>query len=290
MFTKKEVDKIVWWIPFKRLRDFIRSCFYMFLELYKNYSTLTRNYNTLIKNHEEVLRKCNEIKNNSNEEYRILYDKISLILEKNYPQLRNENGMLIIRVGGGLADQILHYAIGTYVQMFYNKKVKYDITRYGKNIKGVRNSNRNFELLNINEDLDFEVASSEEIELYKYIYSINLGGKNIDQLMSRHKNLYTIGHMGFSILYRNPKVLEHIKRNLCLDEKLLLNIQNTKNMEFYKKITESLCSVAIHIRRGDYIEYSNRHGLYMPDENYFLEAIDKIKSILITPPRQAFGY
>ncbi len=145
---KKNVDKVVWWVPFKKLRDLLRYFFYNIIDVAEIYS---------------ITKKINKDQFDLNNEYgkllksefielsQSLDKKIQFLLEKENPKLKSENGIIIIKISGGLADQIFYYSMGVYAELYFNKQVKYDITFYGDNINGVRNDkhNRNFELINM---------------------------------------------------------------------------------------------------------------------------------------------
>ncbi len=179
MITKKQVDKIVWWIPFKSVRDFFREYFYTIIDLKRNL--------------------------NIEEDYRMLDNKLTFILEREFPELASRNGTVIIKVAGRLADQIVYYAFGVYIETIFNKKVKYDIATYGTNIKGVRNviNGRNFELLNMNPNLEIDIATNKEIDIYKSIYFCDISKRDKDDLIAKRKNLYTYGFPSREFIYNN---------------------------------------------------------------------------------------
>ncbi len=153
---KKRVDKVLWWCPFRNLRHFLRRCLYNIIDLEEtNYLAIN------------------------------VDRKLQFLLEKQNLEFVNENGILIIYVGEGLADQICYYFMGIYAEIYHNRTVKYDITGYGENINGVRNNNRNFELTNIAPNLKFEVATDKEINLFKRLFHIDEEGKDI-----KRRNIY----------------------------------------------------------------------------------------------------
>ena len=40
--TRKEIDEIVWWIPFKKLRNFIRDYFFSIISINENLDYLNK--------------------------------------------------------------------------------------------------------------------------------------------------------------------------------------------------------------------------------------------------------
>ncbi len=239
--AKEKIEKVLWWVPFKNLRHSLRQLFYDIIDLKIS--------------HQELLNANKTLNNNI----------VFLLSEIN----KNTNGTIIQKIGGGLADQILCYTMGIYFEIYYNKEVKYSITVYGKNIDGIRNSpvNRNFELKNIAPNLELNIASDEEINLFKSIYHIKITRENIDDIMTKYNNIYN-DIAPHRILPTNniaPEVLDILRERFDLDKTLFPQIKDDKqNFEYYKKITECKCSVALHIRRGDYfkqVELMRKGGL-----------------------------
>ena len=84
------INDIVWWIPFRKLRDFIRELVYTILEI------------------KELLHFIKELNNNidGNRQY------------------------IVVQMSGGFTDQLHHYRLGYSIEKLYNKKVLYDIQWY----------------------------------------------------------------------------------------------------------------------------------------------------------------
>ena len=131
---KKYLNDIVWWIPSRKLRDFIRETFSIIYEIKEQNDLLLNNYLLSI---------------NGNTKY------------------------IVMNVGGGFVDQLHVYRIGYSIENYYNKKVLYDISWYNYDGKdAINNYNRNFELMNIFNDFDFKIATDKEIQIAK-INTIN---------------------------------------------------------------------------------------------------------------------
>ncbi|TXJ13616.1 hypothetical protein [Brachyspira aalborgi] len=131
---KKYLNDIVWWIPSRKLRDFIREIFSIIYEIKGQNDLLLNNYLLSI---------------NGNTKY------------------------IVTPVNGGFVDQLNIYRIGYSIENYYNKKVLYDIFWYNYNGKdSIKNYNRNFELMNIFNDFDFKIATDKEIQIAK-INTIN---------------------------------------------------------------------------------------------------------------------
>lgn len=80
----------------------------------------------------------------------------------------NVEELAIIEVQGGLSDQLHKYILVESIKIYCDKKVKYDLTfyeEYGTDSLG--NRNRHFELLEFLPEINFDIASQQEISTYK---------------------------------------------------------------------------------------------------------------------------
>ncbi len=202
------INKLIKFIPFKILRIFLKS---FLMDAVKNY------YKT-----EYLININNRIKE---------YDNL-----------------VILWVGGGLCGQIRKYILGKYIEKKYNKKVKYDISWYKYNgLDDRKKLNRNFDLLRIFPDLDFEIANDYEINIYKSCFQFC-----------------------FEPLYQfNDLVLEN--KNIYLD-----GTPYDKNKYILNEI-RNYNSVAVHVRRGDFAIYG------MVDDNYYINSINEITKNIKEP-------
>ena len=149
------INKIAWFIPFKHLRKFLKT---FLIDAVKNF------YRT-----EYLINVNNKIKQNDN--------------------------LVILWVGGGLCGQIRKYILGKYIEKKYNKKVKYDINWYKYNgLDDIKKLNRNFDLLKIFPDLDFEIANDYEINIYKSCFHFSSNPLyQFNDLLLEYKNMYLDG-------------------------------------------------------------------------------------------------
>ena len=205
--------------------------------------------------------------------------------------MNNDNTVILI-VSGGFADQLRYYRIGKSLESFYDKKVLYDISWYEKcGMDNIKLNKRNFELLNIFNDLDFNVYDvnviEENISYYNFFNFVN---KSIDKsqflnvinntkciegiLIFEEKNTNIISEYGEKLKLSDVLKLLNYNEILNLD-KYFINILNDDNKILCDDIINTENSIALHIRRTDYI-YSR---LYTDiDINYYKEAIDIIQN------------
>ena len=227
---KKYLNDIVWWIPSKKLRDFIRELVDTILEI----------------------KEQNNILLNMNSNLKVKY--------------------IVIPICNGFVDQLYCYTLGCSIEAFYDKKVLYDISwynMYGKD--GAGKYNRNFELLNIFNDLSFKIATDNEILIAKQflVDASNYKNVNIINLFRNIQNEIFYLDNGFGLKMMGLSFNEIFD----LDKYILPKLDND-NKKIYEDIKNCKHSVACHVRRNDYLLVN--HRLYNLDENYFIKAIEKI--------------
>ena len=227
---KKYLNDIVWWIPSRKLRDFIRELVDTILEI----------------------KEQNNILLNINSNLKVKY--------------------IVIPICNGFVDQLYCYTLGCSIEAFYDKKVIYDISwynMYGKD--GAGKYNRNFELLNIFNDLSFKIATDNEILIAKQflVDASNYKNVNIINLFRNIQNEIFYLDNGFGLKMMGLSFNEIFD----LDKYIFPKLDND-NKKIYEDIKNCKHSVACHVRRNDYLLVN--HRLYNLDENYFIKAIEKI--------------
>lgn len=200
--------------------------------------------------------------------------------------------MIIVRLNGGIGNQMFQYALGRHLAEINSTLLKLDLTGFEEY------KLRKYELhcFNIWE----YVASIEEIEAFK-----RKNNSRFAKLVSKTRKRLNFPYYPTSDFYQNtivvkesrfsfdPSMLEE-KGNIYLDgywqsEKYFNSIRNIllreftnkydqdiKNLELSKKIKNTE-SVSIHIRRGDYVHdtLTNQvHGVCSFD--YYQDAINQI--------------
>ena len=231
------INDIVWWIPFRKLRDFIRELVYTILEI------------------KELLHFIKELNNNidGNRQY------------------------IVVQMSGGFTDQLHHYRLGYSIEKLYNKKVLYDIQWYnyhGKDAFG--KYNRNLDIFNIFDDIHFETATDNEIQIAKnYFTLIDYKNTDITNIVKYNKIIYlhslNLISLNWGMLKTN---LININKVFDLDKYILPKLEND-NKSVYDDIKNCKHSVACHVRRNDYISVEHRIYSFL-DENYFIKAIEKV--------------
>lgn len=191
--------------------------------------------------------------------------------------------MIITKLIGGLGNQIFQYATGRVLAEKNNCELKLDITGY-EHQAGL--TPRKYELQHFNTKENF--ASREEIAEIKNKKS-SLPGF-LRNLLNKNKYPCCIKEKSFNF---NPKILG-LKGNIYLDgywqsEKYFKDIRhilieefklkespNNDNQEILNQIN-TVNSVSLHVRRGDYANNPEINNLYgLCDLDYYQKAIDYI--------------
>ncbi len=186
--------------------------------------------------------------------------------------------MKIIRLFGGLGNQMFQYAFGQVIQ----GDVAYDVSWFNE-IKGNQNvTQRSYELGFF--QCSPWILSSEE--LLMIINSANqLGGKDAYQFVTGipaniyNPELLKIENAIFMGYFQCYQYYDKIRPQLLSEFKPIQKIPQ-KNKEILDLI-QNTNSVSVHIRRGDYIKFQHRHGLCGLE--YYQKAIDFIASKIPSP-------
>ena len=165
---------------------------------------------------------------------------------------------IILMVDGGFGSQLNKYFIGQWLEKNLKAKVEYDLSWFENHAISIDGKDtRNFDLLKVFPDIKFPIASKKDIKLYKknFLYTNPKPCVYNESLLKKKPPLYVDGYL------THWKYLKDIDLK-CLEMKLTLDDINTKNLE---NINKSNCSVAVHVRRGDYV--NSIHDVLTP--NYF---------------------
>lgn len=193
--------------------------------------------------------------------------------------------MLVVRIGGGLGNQMFQYAFARSLEIRHEKEVFLDI-------KSLETNKRNYELYR------FTIKENYVDEnKMKYFYAKNFLVKSWYYLQGKLERNSGLTHRireknrGFSPEYLNikenayfhgcwqsEKYFEDIKGTIR-EEFKFREKPNKKNLEMIKRIKADCFAVSLHVRRGDYvtdIRNFEKHGICSVE--YYLEAIQYMKN------------
>jgi hypothetical protein len=198
--------------------------------------------------------------------------------------------MIIVRLMGGLGNQLFQYATGRSLALIHNTKLELDIS----NVAGSNNPVLKYGLNNFNIEENF--ASLNEIGhytgnhpafLYRYYYRLN---KRIF-----HPSLYVEKDFSFqpevlslpdntflSGFWQSEKYFKSTKAILLEDLKFKDN-PDEANWKILDKILQ-VNSVSVHIRRGDYVSDPDNNSFHgaLPIR-YYEKCVDYLAERLADP-------
>lgn len=184
--------------------------------------------------------------------------------------MNNTNDLMIVMVDGGFCSQLVKYAFGEFLKKSLGVHVKYDIMWFKKNGMDCDGKNkRELQIHKVFPDINFEIATSEEIEnVKKHNYFNNPNPyKFCSKVLSLKTPAYIDGYYE-NIVYLN-RVKEILYRTLDFSKIPL----DAANQSILKKIETCDYSCAVHVRRGDFVNL----GLAFLTPNYYVNAIQKIQ-------------
>lgn len=207
----------------------------------------------------------------------------------------------IIRISGGLGNQMFQYAAGLAISLHNNAEFLLDLSFFKKCDFG--DTKRDFYLNNFN--ISGNIAKDSDIA------GIGLPNMTKKDILSKSKRkLFRITEY-FKPIYRKKIIIEpyfhfcpdilKIKKNCYLSgvwqsEKYFKNIKNIIRKEFtlknepnieltnWIKIINKYNSISLHIRRGDYINSQKTNQFHgVCSLSYYYSAIEKILSRVTNP-------
>jgi len=175
--------------------------------------------------------------------------------------------MQIIMMDGGLASQLNKFAIGRLLESQLHVKVKYDLSWFENCGMDVQNKERRLFALTKVFNVKIDAATEEEIKSYKAFYYYNHGKvyRYDEELLQNSCNRYIDGYLAnYQYFFLRGKELEN--------ELIFKMPLNKKNKEFKKQIDTSCISIAIHVRRGDYVDSVHE----VVDSDYYHRAVKEM--------------
>ena len=179
----------------------------------------------------------------------------------------------VVQLSGGLGNQLFQYAYALHLHQ-QGKKVFIDRTTWF--IKTGKSSVRlNSKLFN-----ESIIISTLFFFLSKFDKLISLVREDKEyELMSQKKNNMFQYYVGCW------QHIDYLKKNSLILKSIFTLKKNYKKFEYFdRKLSNK--SVAIHVRRGDYVNNSLHETV---DLNYFLEAINIIKEKIENPEFYVFS-
>lgn len=201
--------------------------------------------------------------------------------------------MVIIKLQGGLGNQLFQYAVGRVLSYKNNTMLKIDLSNYNSQINITP---RQYELALF--DVEENFSTPEESKKIKGPVLYNIFKKIINKLHFKLSSSGYIFERNFNFdstilslkgdiyldgYWQSWKYFDDysdiIKKNFTLKSKYL----NEVDKDLLNQI-ENSNSVAIHVRRGDYINNNNINKLFgVCDKSYYNCAIEFVKNKISNP-------
>lgn len=202
--------------------------------------------------------------------------------------------MIIVKLQGGLGNQLFQYAVGRYLSFKYSTALKFDLYEFLN--PSQNNTPRTFKLKHFNicgevaslSDLDNDFISPtlknqimRRIEIFlgfpSNFFLIQEKSLKFDpNILQTPDNCYLDGYWG------SEKYFGHIDK-VIRNELRIIEPIDPINLKYLEKITNGN-SVSIHVRRGDFVNIQTNlqfHGVC--SLKYYSEAIDYIANKVEKP-------
>ncbi|MBA3665079.1 MAG: alpha-1,2-fucosyltransferase [Bacteroidetes bacterium] len=197
--------------------------------------------------------------------------------------------MIIVTLKGGLGNQLFQYAAGRALAIQRGEELLLDLSFLSKDPHGAY-TRRQFELDQIK--FKARVASDEELRRF---------GKTtvVSRVLNKFKltSHYVFNENGYAYIPGFNRLPNNVLLNgYWQSEKYFKSVRGTllkeiaPNFEFtdagrsIKNQIDSVNSVSIHVRRGDFITLKNAHEFHGGcDMTYYSKAIEKINSLTNDP-------
>ena len=203
--------------------------------------------------------------------------------------------MIIVKITGGLGNQLFQYALGRAQSLKLNCDLVLDISFYS------RQTLRKYELDRFN--IKARLATKAELEksgagthfIARIIRKLGLTSvfypKYIKELESiRYVSKIDECTSGSYLegYWQNPQYFEEYKKVLCEDFEPVESISATA-IRWLEKIKNSE-SVSLHVRRGDYVENAHTNSVHgVCSLEYYRKAIAHVQQTIETPAFYIFS-
>jgi hypothetical protein len=164
--------------------------------------------------------------------------------------------MIIIKLQGGLGNQLFQWAFGKSLSIDLNTEIYFDLSFLNQNIPGITKRHLELNKFPLIKEKPLDIVYNQPL----YVINDNTNIKNIDKSLNYYLNGY----------FQKEKYFKHNKEILLKS----LTFESIKNNEFYKPIINSN-SVSLHIRRTDYLLHQHHHPVQ--DIQYYNDALSSVK-------------
>lgn len=202
--------------------------------------------------------------------------------------------MIVVRIWGGLGNQMFQYALGYAEAQRRNMPLALDTSFYHKD-NPARQTKRELELFNLpvscRKTMEPETVSRilpvlqtpivnfairklfpSGFKIGRYVYVKEKRLEYLPKALVDGENVYFDGY------WHSEKYFVHYRKEI-VEQFVFDNARIDDAFKMLRKSSEDSL-VAVHIRRGDYVSQNNPN---ICDEEYYLKAMDEMKRLLACP-------
>ena len=198
--------------------------------------------------------------------------------------------MIIVRIVGGIGNQMFQYALGRVLSLKNITELKFDfslqINRHDVNGSEIESI---FDIFRINKN----IASSDEIKKFTFPFSRNRLFNKINMIFKKEHNVVFREGVFFYPEILNLKgdyflngYWQSYKYFQGYEEIIKKDFEFKKDIIYRKELKEKILSteaVSIHVRKGDYLNKANKKLFYDLQKDYYAKCIDIILSKVSDP-------
>lgn len=192
--------------------------------------------------------------------------------------------MIIVKVWGGIGNQLFQYVFGQYLHYRYKQEVSFDDSSYLTTDK-LRNSELSALDGNIvfNNKCSFSRYKGIKNRILRFLFQLDPKHHFVAESCNHLPENFELSHTYFFQGYwQDVKYYQWLKDNV---PGFSLNIKHMPEelVSFKAKILSARDSISLHVRRGDYFAPQNV-GIYgVCDVSYYERAIDLMSQSLNSP-------
>src|ERR1035437_7293215 len=201
--------------------------------------------------------------------------------------------MIIVKLSGGLGNQMFQYACGRALARKFSVPLKLDHSFLeDKSKTGI--TLRDYELYAFGIDKKINKAELSALGLdsattspYKTLFSVKrlLSGYKfyIEKGLAFNDELFKQGPKGYILGYfQNEKYFRDIQENIRKDF-TFISSASEKNIQLANRIKNAENAVSVHGRRGDFLSFGNDKIHSTCEPSYYMNAIAMIKNKISNP-------